>query len=101
MQILSVMAQSGRKVSECCHLYEPAPQVLQNARADASALEAEPVQAAIKAAEKRLGNRGRLVIRKSGTEPVVRVMAEGDEETVIREVVADLVEALHRAARAI
>jgi len=63
-------------------------------------LEIDGVQAAIKAAEARLGARGRLVVRASGTEPVVRVMAEGDEEALVREVVAEVAAAVRQSAAA-
>jgi phosphoglucosamine mutase len=99
LQVLAVAVQSNRPVSEVCHLFEPAPQVLENVRVeDPAALEKEPVVKAIKDAEKRLGNRGRLVVRKSGTEPVVRIMAEGDEEALVREIVGELVTIVRKAA---
>lgn len=102
LQVLAVLVQEGRPVSEVCHLFEPAPQVLENVRIKAGAkpLEAEAVQAAIKAAEKRLGSKGRVLVRPSGTEPLVRVMAEGDDETLVREAVGEIVHAVQKAAAA-
>ncbi|MBI1251486.1 MAG: phosphoglucosamine mutase [Alphaproteobacteria bacterium] len=100
LQVLAAVVQKGRPVSELCHVFEPAPQVMENVRVRGKPLEAESVRDAIKAAEKRLGNRGRLVVRKSGTEPLVRVMAEGDEEDVIRDVVGQVIEAVKKAEAA-
>ncbi|KAF0177431.1 MAG: phosphoglucosamine mutase [Hyphomonadaceae bacterium] len=102
LQVLAVLVQEGKPVSEVCHLFEPAPQVLENVRITAGSkpLEAEAVRAAIKAAEKRLGSKGRILVRPSGTEPLVRVMAEGDDETVVREAVGGVVEAVQNAVKA-
>ena len=100
LQVLAVLVQEGKPVSEVCHLFEPAPQVLENVQivAGSKPLEAAAVQAAIKAAEKRLGSKGRILVRPSGTEPLVRVMAEGDDEGMVREAVGDIVEAVRIAA---
>ncbi|MDZ4776990.1 MAG: phosphoglucosamine mutase [Alphaproteobacteria bacterium] len=100
LQLLAVLVQEGKPVSEVCHLFEPAPQVLENVRIEAGAkpLEADGVKAAIKAAEKRLGSKGRLLVRPSGTEPLVRVMAEGDDEIVVREAVGEVVLAVQKAS---
>lgn len=101
LQILAVVAAERRRVSEICHNYDPFPQVLENVRAKAVALENEGVKAAIRDAEARLGAvGGRLVIRPSGTEPVIRVMSEGEDEAVVRGAVADISAALVAAARA-
>jgi phosphoglucosamine mutase len=101
LQVLAVLVQEGKPVSEVCHLFEPAPQVLENVRITAGSkpLEVEAVQAAIKAAEKRLGSKGRILVRPSGTEPLVRVMAEGDDEAVVREAVGGVVEAVEKAVK--
>ena len=73
-----------RPASELLHLFEPLPQLLKNVRFDGGApLETEGVKAAIAAGEARLGGTGRLVIRKSGTEPLIRVMAEGEDEALV------------------
>lgn len=102
LQVLAVLVQEGRPVSEVCRLYEPVPQILENVRIEPGAkpLDADSVQAAIKAGEKRLGNRGRVLVRNSGTEPLVRVMAEGDEEPLVRQVVGDIAGAIMKAAKA-
>ena len=99
LQVLSVVAAKDKPVSEVCKLFEPLPQVLENVRYEAGApLEDKGVRKAIKDATDRLGNSGRLVIRPSGTEPVIRVMCEGDDEGLVRTVVGDIVTMLQKAA---
>jgi phosphoglucosamine mutase len=98
LQLLAVVQREGKPVSEVCHCFEPVPQVLKNVRVPGPTLEAATVRGAIDGARARLGDTGRLVIRPSGTEPLVRVMAEGDDPALVAEVVDDLVEALRRAA---
>ena len=84
LQILAAVVSSGRPVSEVCRRFEPLPQVLKNVRyANGMPLENERVQEAIAEAKSRLGSAGRLVIRPSGTEPVIRVMAEGDDNSFL------------------
>ncbi|HST35400.1 MAG TPA: phosphoglucosamine mutase [Allosphingosinicella sp.] len=88
LQVLAELIASGRPASELLNLFEPLPQLLKSVRFEGGApLEAASVQEAIKAAEARLGGKGRLVIRKSGTEPLIRVMAEGEDEALVAEVV--------------
>ena len=100
LQLLAVVAQSGRPVSEICNRFEPLPQILQNVRYKngGQPLDNVGVQRAISDGKSRLGNAGRLVIRPSGTEPVIRVMAEGDDERLVRTVVSEIVHALTAAA---
>ena len=99
LQVLVAVRQHDRPVSEVCHMFEPVPQVMTNVPySGANPLENAAVQKAIAAAEKKLGSRGRLVIRPSGTEPVVRVMAQGDDEALINEVVESIAEAVRRKA---
>lgn len=99
LQVLSVLVRSGRKMSELARQFEPVPQLLQNVRfAGGKPLEAESVREAIAAAEGRLNGSGRLLVRASGTEPLIRVMAEGDDERLVGEVVRDVVGAVQRAA---
>ena len=75
------------------------PQLLRNVRVNGGKpLEAETVKEAIAANERRLGNSGRLLIRKSGTEPVIRVMAEGDDEILLNSVVDDICGVIQAAA---
>ncbi len=95
LQVLAVVISSGRPMSEVCRVFEPLPQVLRNARfRSGQPLEMEPVKKAIAAAEKTLDGHGRLVIRPSGTEPLIRVMAEGDDEKLVRRLVAELVDVI-------
>ena len=95
------MAKSGRRASEAFRAFIPVPQLLKNVRvSDASAvLKAASVVAAIAAAEQKLGRAGRVLVRKSGTEPLIRIMAEGDDSELVRNVVDQIVEAIpHQAA---
>ena len=95
LQVLAVVKKLGQPVSEVCHRYEPLPQVLRNVRyKKGKPLENAKVVLAIKSAEQRLNGQGRLVIRPSGTEPVIRVMGEGDDKTLVEDVVDGIVEAL-------
>jgi phosphoglucosamine mutase len=99
LQVLAVVVQTGRPVSEVCRRFEPVPQILRNVRiAEGKPLEDARVIAAIDDARRRLGNQGRLVIRPSGTEPLIRVMAEGDDGGLVNEVVDEIVAAVGRAA---
>lgn len=99
LQVLAVAATSGRPVSEVCSRFTPVPQLLKNVRFGAGApLSDSNVQKAIDAAKDKLGKSGRLVIRPSGTEPVIRVMAEGDDEGLVEAVVDDICEAVKSAA---
>lgn len=94
LQILSVIRESGRKASEVCSVFFPVPQVLENVRADSAVLDDPSVRAVIADAEKKLGSSGRFVIRKSGTEPLVRVMAEGDDGSLVKRLVSEICEAI-------
>ncbi|ACA17477.1 phosphoglucosamine mutase [Methylobacterium sp. 4-46] len=99
LQLLTVVQRQQRPVSEVCHCFDPLPQVLKNVRYRAGEpLRQDSVVTAIEGARQRLGNAGRLVIRPSGTEPVIRVMAEGDNRDLVVEVVDEVVEALRQAA---
>ncbi len=103
LQVLAVIVQSGKPASEVCRLFEPAPQVLENVRYEKGAkdpLSAASVKEAIKAGEEKLSGKGRLLVRKSGTEPLVRIMAEGDDEALVREVVGGVKSAVVAAAKA-
>lgn len=101
LQILAVVAQSGKPVSEICNRFEPLPQILENVRyKHGKPLDNVSVQQAITDGKSRLGDTGRLVIRPSGTEPVIRVMAEGDDAGLVKNVVSDIVHALSDAAAA-
>ncbi|MEM6711737.1 MAG: phosphoglucosamine mutase [Pseudomonadota bacterium] len=99
LQILGVVARQERSVSEVCSRFEPVPQILKNVKFEGtSPLEDDTVQSAVEAAAARLGNQGRLVIRPSGTEPLIRVMAEGDDPDLVEALVDDLCDTLRRAA---
>ncbi len=102
LQVLAVLVRTGKPVSEVCHLFDPVPQVLESVevKKGGKPLERDEVKSAIKAAEQLLGTKGRILVRASGTEPVVRVMAEGDEEKLVREAVGNIAEAVREAARA-
>jgi phosphoglucosamine mutase len=99
LQVLAVVRRADRPVSEVCHCFEPLPQILKNVRyADGEPLAHASVTSAIEASRLRLGNTGRLVIRPSGTERVIRVMAEGEDRTLVESVVDDVCEAVVKAA---
>ncbi len=88
LQVMTEIKQSGQKASEACRQFERVPQLLKNVRfKGGDPLSTAPVQASIAAAEAELNGSGRLVIRKSGTEPVIRVMAEGDDAAIVTKVV--------------
>jgi phosphoglucosamine mutase len=93
MQVLAVVHKLGKPASEVCRRFEPAPQVLRNVRFNGGKpLEHPAVAKAIAAARARLGDRGRLVVRPSGTEPVIRIMGEGDDKAMVEEVVDGIAE---------
>ncbi|MGE6742790.1 phosphoglucosamine mutase [Allorhizobium pseudoryzae] len=95
LQILARVKRLGLSVSEVCRRFEPVPQLLRNVRiGGGKPLEDIIVRQAIESAEAELGARGRLVIRPSGTEPLIRVMAEGDDRAQIERIVGDLVGAI-------
>jgi phosphoglucosamine mutase len=99
LQLLAVVVGSGKPVSEVASRFAPVPQVLRNVRyANGKPLDADAVKKVITLAQKRLGKDGRLVIRPSGTEPVIRVMAEGDDEQLVKDVVAEICDAVKQAA---
>jgi phosphoglucosamine mutase len=98
LQILATTVSSGKPVSEVCARFERLPQVLRNVRyAEGRPLEDTRVRKAIEGAKAKLGQSGRIVIRPSGTESVIRVMAEGDDEKLVSTVVSDIVEAVKTA----
>ncbi|OYY12600.1 MAG: phosphoglucosamine mutase [Rhizobiales bacterium 35-68-8] len=99
LQVLAVVARHERPVSEVCHRFEPLPQILKNVRYQSGRpLESPSVITAIAQAEQRLANHGRLLIRPSGTEPVIRVMGEGDDRELVETVVDEVIDALRRVA---
>ena len=97
-QLLPCLVERARPPSETLKRFEPMPQILKNVRFSGGApLEQDIVQRAIRDGEARLNGSGRLVIRKSGTEPLIRVMAEGEDETLVEEVVDSICEAVKAA----
>ena len=98
LQILAALVESRRPASEVLHMFEPVPQLLKNVRfAGGKPLEAETVKAVIAEADAELDGRGRLVIRKSGTEPLIRVMAEGDDPALVERLVTRICDAVEAA----
>jgi len=92
LQILACVKRQGRTVSEVCNRFEPVPQILKNVRVSAGKpLEDSVVRAAIADAEAELAKSGRLLIRPSGTEPLIRVMAEGDDRAQVERIVNELI----------
>lgn len=100
LQVLAALVEAKAPASELLRQFEPLPQLLKNVRFNGGTepLEADSVRKRIAAAEAELEGHGRLVIRKSGTEPLIRVMAEGDDMAVIERVVDDICEAVQSAA---
>ena len=100
LQVLAALVEARSPASELLHQFEPLPQLLKNVRFNGASapLEADSVRQRIAAAEAELQGRGRLVIRKSGTEPLIRVMAEGDDPALVERLVDDICEAVQAAA---
>ena len=95
LQVLAVLVQQGRPASEACKLFDPLPQMLRNVRfTGRSPLKDPHVIAAVADAAAELGRPGRLLLRLSGTEPVLRVMAEGEDEAMVSRIVAQLCDAV-------
>jgi phosphoglucosamine mutase len=95
LQVLAVMVESGRPMSDLARQFEPVPQILENVRyTSGKPLDNAGVKAAIAAGDARLKGQGRLLVRPSGTEKLIRVMAEGDDEGLVRTVIGEVVEAV-------
>jgi phosphoglucosamine mutase len=98
LQVLAALVQRGEPASRVGNQFTAVPQLLRNVRHGGGApLDAPAVRAAIKAGERRLANGGRLLVRESGTEPLIRIMAEGDDRTLVEEVVGSVETALRKA----
>jgi phosphoglucosamine mutase len=96
LQVLAVVKKRGEPVSKVCHRFDPWPQVTKNVRyRTGKPHEHRKVRSAIADAEKRLNGHGRLIVRPSGTEPVIRVTGEGDDRMLVEEVVDGIVDALN------
>ncbi len=99
LQVLASIVETGRPTSEICRLFTPVPQHSSSVRhGKVVPLDRRIVKEAIAGGEARLGNAGRLVIRRSGTEPMIRVMAEGEDEELVAAVVEDICAAIRSAA---
>jgi phosphoglucosamine mutase len=99
LQVLAVLAQEDQTASEAAHLFHPLPQVLENVRyKKGSPLDDARVKSSIDDANAKLGTSGRILVRKSGTEPLIRVMAEGDDEKLVRAVVRQIASAIEEVA---
>jgi phosphoglucosamine mutase len=102
LQVLASIVETGRRASEVCRLFTPVPQLLRSVRfTEGDPLDSATVNRVIDDGKERLGAAGRLVIRKSGTEPVIRVMAEGEDEELVAAVVDEICGAILGAAAAI
>ncbi len=98
LQVLACLKRQDKPASELLAKFEPVPQLLKNVRfAGGKPLESAPVKAAIEGARDRLGKNGRLVIRPSGTEPLIRVMAEADDRGLVEKVVDEIVDVIAAA----
>ena len=99
LRVLSSLVRANRPASELLHLFDPVPQLLKNVRYDGGEpLQAQSVGKAIADGEAELAGRGRLVIRASGTEPLIRVMAEGDDAAQVERVVDSICDAVRAVA---
>ncbi|MDE8346360.1 MAG: phosphoglucosamine mutase, partial [Acidocella sp.] len=101
LQVLAVLVRSGRRASEVCRVFTPLPQLLRNVRyAGESPLRLAHIQDSVAKAEQRLGRAGRMLIRASGTEPLIRVMAEGEDMALITQLVGEICAAIADATTA-
>jgi phosphoglucosamine mutase len=99
LNVLAALVRSGKRASELLHQFDPVPQLLKNVRfSGGKPLENAAVKTVIADAEAELAGKGRLVIRPSGTEPVIRVMAEGDDAAQVERVVDAICDAVRSAA---
>jgi phosphoglucosamine mutase len=99
LQVMARIVETGKKASEVCRLFAPVPQLLRNVRfGEGRPMEARRVKQAITAGEARLGAAGQLVIRPSGTEPVIRVMAQGEDEALLADIVDEICGAILAAS---
>ena len=100
LQVLAELVRSGKPMSSLARQFEPVPQRLENVRfAHGKPMEHVKVKAAIAEAESRLNGAGRVLVRASGTEPLIRIMAEGDDEKLVRQLVSDIAGAVRSAAQ--
>ncbi|HAX90677.1 MAG TPA: phosphoglucosamine mutase [Rhodospirillaceae bacterium] len=90
LQVLAVIGEAKKPASQVCRLFEPVPQLLKSVKVSRDVMNDPAFLAAIKSAEGTLNGSGRLLVRKSGTENLIRVMAEGDDQALVQKVVGDL-----------
>ena len=101
LQVLAILRETAKPASEVLNVFTPYPQLLQNVQGvTGETLEEKAVQNAINAAQDNLADRGRILVRPSGTEPLIRVMAEGQDQSLIGKIVGDLCEVIEGAAHA-
>jgi phosphoglucosamine mutase len=99
LQVLAELVRSGKRMSQLARQFEPVPQKLENVRfAGGKPLEHAAVKSAIAEAEQRLNGSGRVLVRASGTEPLIRVMAEGDDATLVGQLVREIAGAIRQAS---
>ena len=99
MEVLAASVRSGKKTSEISHLYNPLPQLLRNVSFEGKTpLKENVVVQAIHEGKKILGDRGRVLVRESGTEPVIRVMVEGDDRNFITNLADKICEVIERVS---
>lgn len=99
LQVLNYVKQSEKLASEALNMFVPCPQILKNVRfSGASPMDTDTVRNAVEAAQTRFNGAGRVLVRPSGTEPLIRVMAEGDDQVLVENVVNDLCEVIEKAA---
>jgi phosphoglucosamine mutase len=99
LQVLAALRRAGKPASEVCRVFAPVPQVLRNVRfGQGEPLADDGVKAAISSAETRLAGTGRVLVRKSGTERLIRIMAEGEDSSMIDQIIDDIAHAIDRAA---
>ncbi|HUB97738.1 MAG TPA: phosphoglucosamine mutase [Stellaceae bacterium] len=95
LQVLAAIVETGARASEVCNVFVPVPQKVRNMRYEGGEpLKSRAVKSAIAAGEQRLGAAGRLLVRRSGTEPLIRIMAEGEDETLVLAVIDEIAGAI-------
>jgi phosphoglucosamine mutase len=100
LQVLAGIVETNAPASQVCNVFQPVPQLLRNVRVNGVDLHDGAVKTAIQAAERRLGGQGRLLVRKSGTEPLIRIMAEGEDQMLVAEIVDALATVVAAAGHA-
>ena len=97
LQVLAVLVDKQEKASQVCKMFKPFPQELRNIRFNGiDPLNTPEVKEATRLAEEKLGKDGRILLRKSGTEPLIRIMAEAEDEALVQEVLGSICEAIHQ-----